>query len=145
MNQICFPSVRRLKLAFGCSTKTAAQCRAIMRGDIRFGAGRGTWTGDLARSLESMNLPATAAWVQSCYYPPSAHEMQMAALDEILGSFGVEFINLEPDNYRDPQGIEYLNMGGTYRETLLYQNGRFRMGCWGDALEAWEHRHGRVE
>ena len=50
-----------------------------------------------------------------------------------LGTFGVEYIP-EGHNMRSP-AIEYLNAGDTYTDTLLYVNGRFRVGCWGDIVE----------
>jgi hypothetical protein len=61
----------------------------------------------------------------------------MNLLDELLGAYGVEFINLEPDNYHFPVGIEYLNMGHTYTNTILYFNNRYSVGSWGDKLETW--------
>lgn len=50
-----------------------------------------------------------------------------------LGTFGVEHI---PAGYnkRSPE-ITYLNTGDTYDLTLLYVNGRFRLGCLGDIVE----------
>jgi hypothetical protein len=50
-----------------------------------------------------------------------------------LGTFGVEYIN-KGSNRRSP-AIDYLNTGDTYAVTLLYVNGRFRVGCWGDIVE----------
>lgn len=50
-----------------------------------------------------------------------------------LGTFGVEYIP-QGHNRRSPE-IEYLNAGDTYAATLLYVNGRFRVGCWGDIVE----------
>jgi hypothetical protein len=42
-------------------------------------------------------------------------------------TFGVESTS-EPD-------IIYLNAGDTYAETLLFHNGTFKIGCWGDIVE----------
>lgn len=49
------------------------------------------------------------------------------------GTFGVEHIE-RGHNQRSP-AIDYLNAGDTYSMTLLYVNGRFRVGCWGDIVE----------
>lgn len=50
-----------------------------------------------------------------------------------VGTFGVEYVP-EGNNSRSP-AIDYLNSGDTYELTLLYVNGRFRVGCWGDIVE----------
>ena len=50
-----------------------------------------------------------------------------------LGTFGVEHID-RGSNRRSP-AIDYLNTGDTYGLTLLYVNGRFRVGTWGDIVE----------
>lgn len=49
------------------------------------------------------------------------------------GTFGVGHI-AEGSNRRSPS-IEYLNTGDPYELTVLYINGRFRVGCWGDIVE----------
>lgn len=50
-----------------------------------------------------------------------------------VGTFGVEFVN-SGTNQRSPE-FYYLNTGDPYETTLLYINGRFRVGCWGDIVE----------
>lgn len=50
-----------------------------------------------------------------------------------LGTFGVEHI-AQGHNRRSPE-IEYLNAGDTYDLTLMYVNGRFVVGTWGDIVE----------
>lgn len=50
-----------------------------------------------------------------------------------LGTFGVEYIPAG-SNKRSP-AITYLNTGDCYDLTLMYVNGRFRLGCWGDIVE----------
>lgn len=49
-----------------------------------------------------------------------------------LGTFGVEHIAANGE--QSPE-ITYLNTGDQYDLTLLYVNGRFRLGCWGDLVE----------
>lgn len=53
------------------------------------------------------------------------------------GTFGVEHID-KGSNRRSPE-IEYLNTGDTYDLTVLYVNGRFRVGCCGDIVERGDY------
>jgi hypothetical protein len=50
-----------------------------------------------------------------------------------MGTFGVEYID-RGANQRSPS-ITYLNAGDSYDLTILYINGRFRVGTWGDIVE----------
>lgn len=78
-------------------------------------------------------FPATYRWLCQCYNPPSLHDIEMSIADEIMGTFGVEYIE-HGRNAKSPV-IEYCNAGDTYATTLLYVNGRYRVGCWGDIVE----------
>lgn len=55
------------------------------------------------------------------------------AISDVMGGFGVETIP-EGRNSRSPE-IAYVNIGDTYDWTVLYVNGRFRVGAWGDIVE----------
>ena len=50
-----------------------------------------------------------------------------------LGTFGVE--HTPAGNNRRSPAFDYLNAGDSYELTLMYINGRFRVGCWGDIVE----------
>lgn len=54
-------------------------------------------------------------------------------IDAILGTHGVEFIEAGSGS-RSPS-ITYCNTGDTYDQTVLWVNGRFQIGCWGDIVE----------
>jgi hypothetical protein len=79
------------------------------------------------------NFPATAKWLNSCYNPPSFHELKMSMADELLGTSGVEYIS-RGKNKRSP-AIEYCNAGDPYTSTLMFVNGSYRVGTWGDIVE----------
>jgi hypothetical protein len=79
------------------------------------------------------NFKATNQWVKSCYNPPSFHDLKMSMADELCETCGVEYI--EKGSTAKSPAIEYLNAGDTYAATLLYVNGRYRVGCWGDIVE----------
>ena len=60
-----------------------------------------------------------------------------SALELIDGAmtdgYGVESIP-EGSNQKSPE-IHYVNTGDSYGETVLFINGRFRLGNWGDIVE----------
>jgi hypothetical protein len=72
-------------------------------------------------------------WIYSCHNAPSFHEIKIAMLDKAVGACGVEYIS-HGLNSRSP-AIEYLNTGDPYTSTLLFVNGKYRVGCWGDIVE----------
>lgn len=57
----------------------------------------------------------------------------MDIIDRILNTHGVEYIP-QGHNAKSP-AITYCNTGDTYGTTILYVNGRYRVGCWGDIVE----------
>jgi hypothetical protein len=57
----------------------------------------------------------------------------MYACDKIMMGYGVKYITAG-NNAKSP-AIEYVNFGGTYDTTLLYINGQYRVGSWGDIVE----------
>ena len=107
MAQKYYPSIKRIMDAFHVDQETASVARKIMDGTIiPYSQSRYAW--DNVENINILHCPKTAAWVGQCCNAPSLHTVKMNMLDEMLGSYGVEFINLEPDNYRWPKGIEYL-------------------------------------
>ena len=57
----------------------------------------------------------------------------MISVSWIIGGFGVEHIPAGR-NSKSPS-ITYVNMGDTYKTTLLWVNGKFRIGDWGSIVE----------
>lgn len=78
-------------------------------------------------------------WVRQCYHRPSQNALIMAALDEVLGGYGVEAIRDENswDRYHGDIVATYVNMGASYADTVLYEveNDRFITTTWGDWVE----------
>jgi hypothetical protein len=147
MSQKYFPSIERIMSTFKVDKIQAELARKIMDGSLFHT--NNPKNGGVSMAIEiakcKMNFYETWKRINACYHRPSLHEIKMNLLDELLGSYGVEFINLEPGNYSWPKGIEYLNMGDTYTPTIIYYNNRYSIGCWGDYLEHWENRHGKLE
>lgn len=63
--------------------------------------------------------------------PRPVHTMEK--INSAMGGFGVETIP-SGSNSRSPE-ITYVNMGDTYSTTILFVNGNFRVGSWGDIVE----------
>lgn len=97
----------------------------------------------IRRVLESLDLepcpmtqawaepcPMTQAWIESCYNPPSEREIILAAIDEILGNYGVEAEELRPGRW-----LEYSNTGDSYAPTVVLWRGVLRISSWGDIVE----------
>ena len=129
---------------FKVDKPTAINARAIMDNTFVPFKIKDRMIFDIATMLANNGYPLTSRWVMSCYNMPSIHGLKMSCLNELLGTYGVEFVNLEPDNYHCPKGIEYLNMGDHYTPTLLFFDSRYSIGCWGDVLEQWENKHGMI-
>lgn len=66
--------------------------------------------------------------------PGCMPNITMDKISDVLGGFGVEYI--EAGNGAKSPAITYVNMGDTYSTTVMWVKGRFRVGCWGDIVEA---------
>jgi hypothetical protein len=68
----------------------------------------------------------------------------MVIMDAVYETFGVEYIRSRNDTFHEVRGIEYLNTGYPYTNTVLYDhNSRmFSIGKWGDIVERNERRFG---
>ena len=69
----------------------------------------------------------------ACYYRPALQTVKLEAINDLMDAHGVEFIPAG-SNKRSP-AIEYINLGETYRDTVLWTRGRYIVGCWGDIVE----------
>ena len=87
-------------------------------------------------------FPVTDRWIRSCYHQPPRQEIKLEALNELLGTWGVEPIRLEGDwdRYYGDVVASYLNTGDTYAPTLLldHRRNRWCLTSWGDFYEAAE-------
>lgn len=74
-----------------------------------------------------------------------AFDQAMERANEILRGFGVETVRVATADEGDLV-FDYVNFGDTYVATLIYDRfaDRFRVTSWGDMVEAWERRWGRV-
>ena len=65
---------------------------------------------------------------------PQEVQAALEGVSDIIGGFGAEYIQ-KGHNLKSP-AMTYVNMGDTYRVTIIYVNGHFRIGCWGNTVEA---------
>lgn len=106
--------------------ETAAQVLAVMRGE---------------KPVE--DFKSVQEWVHLCYHRPSSAELKMCAINELLNGHGVESVFSDGNVWPD---FSYVNMGDTYIETMILEqhgernNGKWRVGCWGDLVEEMEQR-----
>lgn len=54
----------------------------------------------------------------------------MLDIEKVMETFGVESVQDKKGNY-----AEYCNTGDSYALTILYYNGKLRIGCWADIAE----------
>ncbi len=122
------PPAAKIAAAMNCDMETAKAARALMRGEI------------LIR--DNPKFPKTNDWATSCYHYPRRIELILSALNELMGTFGVEAFNSRES--RMHAIAEYLNTGDTYAPTILFRHdtGTFRITSWGDFFEANEKRLG---
>lgn len=70
-----------------------------------------------------------------CYNPPGITDLRLTVIDSLLGTYGTEGIEVIARNGDFKGWLEYCNAGDTYNTTVLYYEGRFSVGCWGDIVE----------
>jgi hypothetical protein len=104
-----FPSIKTLENAFPGKGKEIRQAL----------------TGDLDSILEK--YPKVQEWHNRCHHAPMLHELRMAACDEILCGYGVEY----------EKGIgSFVNMGDPYVTTIIQRYaGHYVVKCYGDIAE----------
>ena len=69
----------------------------------------------------------------ACYFRPSLQSVKLEAINDLMDACGVEYIPAGR-NRRSPS-IEYINVGDTYLDTIMWTRGRDAVGCWGDIVE----------
>ena len=114
------PSVKTLSAVFGDRAKEARELLEMKR--------------------KTRDYASVRDWEAQCCNPPSYTERLFCALNEIGDFYGVEAVFSSNDACRPV--FEYLNTGGSYEPTLIYNtpSGTWQVGTWGDKVEALERR-----
>jgi hypothetical protein len=70
-------------------------------------------------------------WIDQCYNKPKLQELKLCAINQIIEGYGVDVV------YESDIFIDYINMGDTYTNTVLYFNGKYYISSWGDIYERY--------
>ena len=77
---------------------------------------------------ELSELPAGRARIAECYHAPKTYDVRLTCLNAIdSGLHGVEALESVAGEY-----IDYLNTGDTYKPTIIYWRGAYRVQSLGD-------------
>lgn len=85
-------------------------------------------------SLGTMLSESFRAYVRESAKDWGVHEA-LRYVSDIIGGYGVEYIASIMDTSRGAKGLSYVNMGDTYKATVIYDHktNRFLWGkAWGD-------------
>lgn len=117
-----FHRVKKIMEALNVDRKTAFRIRGIVKGTIN--------------PDNPEMFPKTDRWIRQCYNRPDDVSLQLSALNELIGGYGVEGLG---KNDRAPYTppFEYINTGDTYNATIIRDNrkGRFFISDWGTVVE----------
>lgn len=94
-------------------------------------------------TINPQDYQSVEAWVRKCWNMPSASELIMCALNEVLNGYGVEAVRGRyVDRYHQDIQASYVNMGDTYDLTILldHETGKFVVTCLGDWFERNEKK-----
>lgn len=82
---------------------------------------------------------------RECYHRPSTVDLVLHAVAGILNQYnigyGVESAEYNINAIRDHEFIQYVNMGDTYKTTILHNpsTGKFEVSDWGSLYETSPH------
>lgn len=81
-------------------------------------------------------------WIRQCYHRPKEHELILCAVDEVLNTCGVETIRKGTRPL-----LDYCNTGESYNATIgyRYDSDNFCITSWGDFVENYQRRHGKID
>ena len=84
------------------------------------------------------SLPGGASRIKECYNRPMDYDIQLNAINKLVGGFGVEYIASVDDSFTRAYGVDYVNLGKTYSLTICYDQSseRFKLTSWGDIVES---------
>ena len=96
----------------------------------------------LTGETDLLTIDSAAKRHWEAHNPHEPVTLALEAVNELLGGYGVEYVESTEDTMHEAQGIEYINFGDTYSPTLMYdhRDGIWRLGTFGDCVEMEEKR-----
>lgn len=88
-------------------------------------------------TLDPETFPAGLARVSECYHRPDDTDLILTVVNELIGGTGVEGTPYKTDAMYSRDYISYVNMGDTYRATILKNpaTNQFEISDWGLVYE----------
>lgn len=88
--------------------------------------------------LDPESFQSVQQWVNECYHYPSKLELKLEAINELLGGFGVEYIEAVDDCEYTQRGLSYINLGDSYHNTVIFNHSsnRWTFNYWGNIVES---------
>lgn len=114
--QVKYPSIKTIMQIKDVTKNDATRIKTIMQSQSR--------TADWCNDSKAAQHLIASSWNE-----PRLHELKLVAIDEILNTYGVEYIRTKK------RTIYYCNAGDTYATTVMRVAGRYVVGCWGDIVE----------
>lgn len=100
---------------------------------------RGLMSGAIDVEENAESFPKTIRWLHQMYNRPSNNEIALHAIDELLGTYGVEGW-ADPSNFQ--YGVSYANTGDSYATTIIlktdWHGDHWILSSWGDLVEQME-------
>jgi hypothetical protein len=101
-----YPSVKTIQTKLSLDEENAKRIRGLMD-----------------KTISPETSEAVQAWLRQCWNRPSDTELIMCAINDALGTHGVEAIQGEwIDHYHQNIQATYCNTGDSYAPTVLYCN-----------------------
>lgn len=116
--QIKFPSIKTISKKLAIDIEAAKTVRGLIDGSFT--------TKAIDKLIKETNT-----------HPSFLTYSILDAICRIIGGFNVDYIDHNKDNYRNLFGIEYINQGDVYINTLMfdYKKERFFISSVGDIIE----------
>lgn len=86
----------------------------------------------------------TAVKIRRALEGPGGVRARLEEVDRIIGGFGVEYVGRFSE-YPPVEHFRYVNTGDAYSITIIYRDGVFSVGCWGEMVESLERRGVRFD
>ena len=86
----------------------------------------------------------TAVKIRRALEGPGSVRARLEAVDRIIGGYGIVCVGRFSE-YPPVEHFRYVNTGDTYSTTIIYRDGVFSVGCWGDMVGSLERRGVRFD